>query len=208
MKNNRQTKTQLMQPLVIKTRKPLKLRKPRISDGIYILLSTLIIIGFADNVDRFIRNTVTPAVVDAQTRVDLAKKALLNEPFIVSPVSEPLIQKVEAAEVKNPFNPKSPKGIAWEVNNEMFGLEHWGALEELITNESGWNPFAINSSSGACGLGQALPCQKMNCENWDYECQVRWTATYIKDRYDTPTNAWNHWQSRVPIDGEDVGNWY
>jgi len=32
------------------------------------------------------------------------------------------------------------------------------ALHELLRRESGWNPNAINASSGACGLFQRLPC--------------------------------------------------
>lgn len=97
--------------------------------------------------------------------------------------------QVYAEELKNPYTPESPKGIAWEVNKEIFGTEHWGALEELIQRESTWNPYAVNSSSGACGLGQALPCSKMDCEKWDYECQIRWMANYIENRYGTPTEA-------------------
>lgn len=125
---------------------------------------------------------------------------------IISPVS--LIHKAQAEEIQNPYNSKSPKGIAWEINKKEFGIQHWEAFETLITNESGWNPFSKNPSSGACGLGQALPCSKMKCENWDYECQVKWVADYIKNRYKTPSKALNHWLSRVPINGVDHGHWY
>ncbi len=41
--------------------------------------------------------------------------------------------------------------------------------------------FAVNKSSGACGLPQALPCSKlgdMNLAN-----QIRWFLNYVKDRY-------------------------
>ncbi len=36
----------------------------------------------------------------------------------------------------------------------------WGYVDSIVTKESGWNPNAVNSSSGACGLGQQLPCGK------------------------------------------------
>lgn len=199
-------KVQLMHPFDISVKRNKKVYKPKIHDFIYLFLCALIVIGFADNVERFIKSAVTPKVVEAQERIENARKALFDEQGIVSPTAA--VTATPVKEVLNPFNKKSPKGIAWEINKTRFGIEHWSALEELITNESGWNPFATNDGSGACGLGQALPCSKMECENWDYECQVNWVADYIQDRYENPTKAWNHWLARVPIDGRDVGNWY
>jgi len=63
------------------------------------------------------------------------------------------------------------------------------AFMEIIAKESGFNPHAINSSSGACGLGQALPCAKMPCSLDDVRCQVNWMNRYITARYGTPTAA-------------------
>lgn len=36
----------------------------------------------------------------------------------------------------------------------------WWAVDRIVSGESGWNPLAYNESSGACGLGQQLPCGK------------------------------------------------
>ncbi len=36
----------------------------------------------------------------------------------------------------------------------------YGYVDYIVTRESGWNPNAVNASSGACGLGQQLPCGK------------------------------------------------
>lgn len=120
---------------------------------------------------------------------------------IVSPVasrSAGLVPQAFAEELTNPYDSRSPKGVAWEIIKEKFGVQHWGAYEELIQNESGWNPYSVNSSSGACGIGQALPCSKMSCEKWDYECQVNWTADYIEDRYETPIQALAFWNKQSP----------
>lgn len=38
--------------------------------------------------------------------------------------------------------------------------KYWWAVDSIVSGESGWNPTAYNSSSGACGLGQQLPCGK------------------------------------------------
>jgi hypothetical protein len=53
----------------------------------------------------------------------------------------------------------------------------------LINKESGCNPNAVNSSSGACGVGQELPCGKSGCSLGDGACQVRWMNSYVLGRY-------------------------
>lgn len=68
----------------------------------------------------------------------------------------------------------------------------------IYMKESGNNPNAVNKSSGACGLAQALPCSKMNCALGDYACQDAWATNYMQSRYGTWENAkafWlaNHW---------------
>lgn len=115
-----------------------------------------------------------------------------------------LIQKAYAEEMKNPYSPKSPKGIAWQINKERFGIENWESWEQLGMHEAGWNPFKTNPTSGACGIPQALPCSKMDCEEWDYECQVNWMADYIEDRYNTPNEAWAFWETPHLIEGKMV----
>jgi len=74
----------------------------------------------------------------------------------------------------------------------MYGSE-WRYAAELIARESSFNPGAINPTSGACGLGQALPCSKMKCELTDIDCQLRWLEEYVIDRYVTFEGAiWWH----------------
>ena len=60
-------------------------------------------------------------------------------------------------------------------------------------HESGNRTNAINASSGACGLGQALPCSKMNCSLSDYACQDAFFTRYMKARYGTWQQAKSFW---------------
>jgi hypothetical protein len=53
----------------------------------------------------------------------------------------------------------------------------------LINKESSWNSHAINPSSGACGLVQALPCSKLPCSLSDAVCQIKWQVGYVNARY-------------------------
>jgi len=58
-----------------------------------------------------------------------------------------------------------------------------GAMEFIFLKESGNRTDAINASSGACGLGQALPCSKMPCSLSDRVCQTKWFTNYAIQRY-------------------------
>ena len=74
------------------------------------------------------------------------------------------------------------------------------ALVKLWNKESGWNPAAHNSRSGAYGIPQALPASKMATAGTDYltnyKTQIEWGLSYIKSRYGTPSAAWNQSCSR------------
>lgn len=69
-------------------------------------------------------------------------------------------------------------------------------LVSLWNKESGWNPLAHNSSSGAHGIAQALPASKMSSYGSDYmtnyKTQINWGLNYIKSRYGSPSKAWSH----------------
>lgn len=79
-----------------------------------------------------------------------------------------------------------------EVKAYIF-KDELSEAKELIARESGDNPMAINPTSGAGGVPQALPVTKMGCnlshDIHDYACQVKWMANYIKARYGTVRNA-------------------
>jgi hypothetical protein len=61
--------------------------------------------------------------------------------------------------------------------------DEWRMAAELIARESSFDPYAINPTSGACGLAQSLPCEKMACDLSDVECQLAWIKEYVQTRY-------------------------
>lgn len=77
-----------------------------------------------------------------------------------------------------------------------FGEDQVNALDSIVTHESGWDPNAVNRSSGACGLFQSLPCNKMH--SMSIQDQVQFGFDYIKERYQTPSKAWTFWQAQSP----------
>lgn len=78
-----------------------------------------------------------------------------------------------------------------EATVTEFGISQWPSMYYLVREESNFNPWAVNKSSGAGGLGQALPPSKMGCKSLDdVQCQINWLIGYVKQRYGTPEKAW------------------
>lgn len=84
------------------------------------------------------------------------------------------------------------------INQYIWSEEDFKALVNLWTKESDWNPNAVNKSSGACNIPQALPCNKISNAYGDNSWQsgIKWGLSYIKQRYGTPTGAWQHFQNK------------
>jgi hypothetical protein len=82
------------------------------------------------------------------------------------------------------------RGFGWRPRNQ-FRFLNW-----LWERESSWYVYATNPYSGAYGIPQAVPGSKMASAgpNWrtSARTQIRWGMRYIKGRYRTPRNAWNH----------------
>ncbi|GHJ50270.1 hypothetical protein Cs7R123_76120 [Catellatospora sp. TT07R-123] len=80
--------------------------------------------------------------------------------------------------------------------SQGFGLDQMPCLDKLWTKESHWNVKSENKSSGAYGIPQAVPGDKMAEFGDDWRTnpatQIKWGLDYIKRRYTTPCNAWQH----------------
>ena len=108
-----------------------------------------------------------------------------------------------APAVGNP-DPGTAQAIAYElVTARGHDDTQYRCLHALWMRESGWNHFAHNRSSGAYGIPQALPGEKMATAGADWatnpETQIRWGLGYIDARYGTPCAAWEHSEQK---------NWY
>ena len=77
-----------------------------------------------------------------------------------------------------------------------YDLPNTKAFVEIIWRESRFDPFATNKDSGAYGLGQALPADKMASAGSDWRTnpytQLNWVVKYIDERYGSPMNALLH----------------
>jgi hypothetical protein len=72
----------------------------------------------------------------------------------------------------------------------------WSCLYDLWEQESTWNVYAENPSSGAYGIPQSLPGDKMASAGADWQTdastQISWGLGYIKQIYGTPCGAWQN----------------
>jgi hypothetical protein len=95
---------------------------------------------------------------------------------------------------------RNPQALARILVTERgWGSGQFSCLKSLWTRESGWNYRAMNQSSGAYGIAQALPAGKMASAGSDWRTnpvtQMKWGLDYIEDRYGTPCGAWGHSES-------------
>lgn len=72
-------------------------------------------------------------------------------------------------------------------------------FSNIVDHESTWNYRAVNASSGAYGLVQALPGSKMSSAGADWQTnpatQIKWGLSYMNERYGSPCDAWSYWQA-------------
>ncbi len=72
-------------------------------------------------------------------------------------------------------------------------------FSNIVDHESSWNYHAVNPSSGAYGLFQALPAGKYASAGADWQSnpatQIKWGLNYMNSRYGSPCDAWSFWQA-------------
>jgi murein DD-endopeptidase MepM/ murein hydrolase activator NlpD len=97
-----------------------------------------------------------------------------------------------------------PQGAARAMMADYgWGDDQFQCLDSLWTRESNWDHTAQNPSSGAYGIPQSLPGDKMATVGDDWRTnpvtQIRWGLDYIEGRYGNPCGAWAH---------SEANNWY
>ncbi|MEV6760515.1 transglycosylase SLT domain-containing protein [Streptomyces sp. NPDC051105] len=82
---------------------------------------------------------------------------------------------------------------------QMVASGQYQCFSNIVSHESGWNYQAVNASSGAYGLFQALPGSKMSSVGADWQTnpatQIKWGLNYMNSRYGSPCEAWSFWQA-------------
>lgn len=93
---------------------------------------------------------------------------------------------------------KTPAGARLVAKALILEKYKWNSsqmncLDQLWTSESHWNFQARNPRSGAHGIAQAMPGNKMEIIAMDWRTnpvtQIKWGLNYVKVRYGTPCGA-------------------
>lgn len=143
-----------------------------------------------------------PVIITPAPQKQPKLKTLSPIPTKTPPKKKTMVKQVFASDTKLKSYPYKEKVAYMDQGQRdvMTKVESTAgdAYAELIFRESGFHPTSVNSI-GACGLGQALPCSKMNCELTDVDCQINWVKSYVERRYGTIDKALEH---------HDVKGWY
>jgi len=130
------------------------------------------------NSDQIQLQKQNDSVLKLQEQIDeLKKQVQIKKQSKIAQIIEKSIPKAQAA------------GSCQEWMNQA-GITDQGNAYILIMRESGCNPNAVNKSSGACGIPQALPCSKLGTS--EPVEQLRWMQNYVVRRYGSWANAVAH----------------
>jgi hypothetical protein len=138
---------------------------------------------------------------------EVAGQEISRSLFAQMVVAEPqdTVIQVGTAEVENngtivTVGPDEARNFALsQVRERGWGDEEFVCLDKLWQRESGWRVHAGNIFSGAYGIPQSKPGNKMAAfgEDWrdNAEVQIRWGIDYISKRYGAPCVAWGKSES-------------
>jgi Transglycosylase SLT domain len=137
-------------------------------------------------------SSLRQAIVDKK-KADKAKKA--EKTATTSTGTVPYTGKIPSSCKEFVGNRATGCALTLEAG---FGIDQFPCVDHIFNKESGWNAHAENKSSGAYGIPQALPGDKMASVASDWRTnpatQIKWGIGYMKGRYNSPCGAWQHWQ--------------
>ncbi|MDJ0384171.1 transglycosylase SLT domain-containing protein [Streptomyces sp. G-G2] len=99
------------------------------------------------------------------------------------------------------FTPKSSYTVAElkSIARQIVPASQFQCFSNIVDAESTWNYLAVNDSSGAYGLVQALPGSKMSSVAADWRTnpatQIQWGLNYMNETYKSPCGAWTFHQA-------------
>ncbi|MGR2751514.1 aggregation-promoting factor C-terminal-like domain-containing protein [Agromyces arachidis] len=145
-------------------------------------------------VDRFGGEATQEIEVRGEYSASVASEGYLVEKY-VEPEPEPASAGWAPPSVV-PDPGSAQAYAAGAVAARGWGSGEFDCLVALWNKESGWRVNAMNPSSGAYGIPQALPGDKMATAGADWATnaatQIEWGLGYISGRYGTPCGAWSH----------------
>lgn len=136
-----------------------------------------------------------PPEPDPEPEVEVEQETVIQQEPAPATATESETHIAPSGAVAVPASESQAIAFDMVVQRGWDGSE-FTCLVELWNRESNWNHLAENTSSGAYGIPQALPGNKMESVASDWRTnpvtQITWGLGYIADRYETPCGALQH----------------
>ena len=160
----------------------------------------LVGVGAAGQASESITRTASTEAqsTPAQSDLSLEKSEIQSNPA-EAPAPAEIAVEPQAAEPAPVVAVNDPAGAqayaAGQLGSYGWSADQMPCLVTLWTKESDWTTTATNASSGAYGIVQSLPAEKMASAGADYltnyRTQINWGLNYIQERYQSPCGALN-----------------
>jgi len=170
-------------------------KKAIIGLGAAVLLSLVTTVDATFAQGGFHRDLILPDLVTTSTTPGATPSLTTpaqTTPAQTAPVPASLTASVEV-------NARVMSLVSLATRQVQLAKSRAGAQEvanQLWDAESHWNYQSRNRNSGAAGIAQAMPANKMSSVGADWQInpvtQIRWGLGYVADRYGTPCKALTH----------------
>lgn len=151
-----------------------------------------------DNIQMLEETTIETQITSETTTTSTTTTTTRKTTKKVVKTTKKTTKKAQTS-FKNVATASKAEYMAYAKSIGNYNDTQMQCLDWLWTRESGWNPNSVNKSSGACGIPQSKPCNKIYQQqgSYDWQAQIRWGINYISIRYDgKPCNAWNHFKNK------------
>ncbi|MEV0635283.1 transglycosylase SLT domain-containing protein [Streptomyces sp. NPDC050619] len=154
--------------------------------------------------DASAKKDAEEAARKAAAKIAIEKKELAEKAAQAAKERAEAEAKAKAAR-NSSFPVQSSYSIAQiqSMARQVVSSGQFQCFSNIVDHESSWNYRAVNASSGAYGLFQALPASKYTSAGSDWRTnpgtQIKWGLNYMNSRYGSPCEAWSFWQAN---------NWY
>ncbi|MFD9320593.1 MULTISPECIES: transglycosylase SLT domain-containing protein [unclassified Streptomyces] len=138
---------------------------------------------------------------EESARKAAAKSAIAKKEAAEKAAKDRAEAKTKASRSSGDFPIQSSYSIAQiqAMAAQMVPSGQFQCFSNIVDHESSWNYHAVNASSGAYGLFQALPAGKYASAGSDWQTnpatQIKWGLNYMDSRYGSPCEAWSFWQA-------------
>jgi len=138
---------------------------------------------------------------EESARKAAAKSAIAKKEAAEKAAKDRAEAKAKASRSAGDFPIQSSYSIAQiqAMAAQMVPSGQFQCFSNIVDHESSWNYHAVNASSGAYGLFQALPAGKYASAGSDWQTnpatQIKWGLNYMDSRYGSPCEAWSFWQA-------------